>query len=63
MIIALFIFCTLNYYTFTFDLPDWFKVVSLIMQSGCIITATAIWGKWKAEVETLRDEVDRLKKK
>lgn len=63
MIIALFIFYILNYYTFAFDLPDWFKIVALLIQGGCVVVATAVWNKWKAEVETLRDEVDKLKKK
>lgn len=63
MVIALFVFTILNYYTFAFDLPVWFNVVSYIAQLGCIMTAQAIWEKWKAEAETLRGELKRRKKK
>ena len=58
MIIALFIFTILNYYTFAFDLPDWVQTVSLIAQIFCFIVAFAIWDGWKFEVEILKRRLE-----
>ena len=63
MIIALFIFTILNYYTFAFDLPTWFNIISLIAQLGCIMVAQAKWEKWKCEVEMLNKRITQYEKK
>lgn len=53
MIIALFIFTILNYYTFAFDLPEWFQAISLISQCVCVVIAMAIWCGWVDSVKSL----------
>lgn len=56
MITCIFIFCTLNYYTFAHNVPDWFRAVSVVGQCICLLIALGVWDKQKAEFNELKKE-------
>jgi hypothetical protein len=61
MIICLFIYFFLNYFTYSFTLPVWVCAVSYALQLICIVIAQILWERQKEEVRELRREVRKEK--
>lgn len=62
MIICLFIYSILNYFTCNETLPLWVRGIFYVIQFFCVLIATGIWCKWKSEVEELKRELSRKNK-
>ena len=63
MIICLFIYSILSYFTYNETFPVWVRGIFYIIQFFCVFIAMGIWSKLKYEVEELKRELDRKSKK
>lgn len=59
IIYAMMLFTTLHFV----ELPDWLKVINVVLLVICVCVSLFMWERHKEKVEKLEEEINKIKSK